>query len=768
MRHFLACLFIFAAGILRAAPEIPSLDWEMRSDWVSVKAPQTWHGTKAIGDGVADDTSAIQLAIGAVAIEGGTVYLPPGTYRITDTLLLGTLQQGSGTRMRGFSIIGCGRDTKILWDGPAGIPMVSLLGICESRIVGVEFDARKKAKACFEMGGPAFQSHNLFRHCAFKNGKVAGIMSGFRKMNTACTEQRMENCLFENNGNAVWLADFNDYDCVIAGCEFRGNEIGVKTFKGNFYCRDTHFENSSKTDFHVESEHTSTIRRCTSFGSYRFLVQRNPQCATILQDCHVAGWRAPDGAIQQNIVPALIFDCTFKNTAKAGPALVFAHTDSEKLVNSNHSDDRFKLLTANCVFDGIAGEKPIVYDLDDGAEIPPNGLTPKTSFLQTKAVHHVRTDEANTACIPGKIFDVKRDFGAKGGEADDTAAFQAAIQAAKSAGNGAMVYIPRGHFTVRKTLVLDGEDWFFGGSGLATTISWYGEVDGIPLHVKSPKTVGVIDFQFMRMGGRRDGIDLLQTGGEGGSFALYDNVRFHGFLIADADKRGACFRNLGKGDVVHSIATYGNMHLENSAAAEILVDSHYEGCLRVTGENPDRSGLAAFQFALLEICNPCIWITQNNSFVMTDFYNEQSQMLYKFEGGADLPHGRISLGSIKVENVPRNVNGYHGEILLGTPQYYNNMLNGVSKWSVTPDSDVDYLELGGYYFVHSLQWPDGGAFRPRFLGAGGGPAKIETLDEFRRRLKDAPLDDKTMALATAFLNDMRAVGKLELRLNFNR
>ena len=768
MKHLITSLLILFTCLLTAAPEIPSLDWKMRSDWMSVKAPQTWHGTKAIGDGVADDTSAIQLAIGAVAVEGGTVFLPPGTYRITDTLLLGTLQQDSGKRMRGFSVIGCGRDTKIVWDGPADIPMVRLIGICESRIVGIEFDARKKASACLDMGGPAFQAHNLFRHCAFKNGKTAGIATGLRKMNTACTEQRIENCLFENNGIALWLGDFNDYDCVVAGCEFRNNEIGIKTFKGNFYCRDTHFENSAKTDFHVESEHTPTIRRCTSFGSYRFLVQRNPHCATVLQDCHVAGWKASDGAIRQNIVPALIFDCTFKNTAKAGPAIVFAHTDSEMLVSSNHSDDKFKLLTANCVFDGIAGEKAIVYDLDDGTEAPSNGLTPQTSFLKTKVVHHVRTDDADTTCIPGKIFDVKRDFGAKGGEADDTEAFQAAIDAAKAAGNGAMVYVPHGHYTVTRTLVLDGADWYFGGSGMSTTISWYGDVDGVPLHVKSPESLGIIDFQFMRMGGRRDGLDLLQTGGEGGSFALYDNVRFHGWLIAEADKRGACFRDLGKGDIVHSIATYGNMHFKNSAAAEILVDSHYEGCQRVTGENTDRSGLTAFQFALLEICNPCIWITQNNSLVMTDFYNEQSQMLYRFEGSNELPRGRISLGSIKVECVPRNVIGYHGDILLGTPQYYYNLLNGVSTWTVSPDSDVDYLEIGGYYFVHSLQWSDDNAFRPRFLGIGGGPAKIETLADFRNRLKDAPLDEKNMSMVSAFLNDMRAVGRLDLKLNFNR
>ena len=81
-------------------------------------------------------------------------------------------------------------------------------------------------------------------------------------MNTACTEQRIDNCLFENCGRGVSLGDFNDYDCVIEGCEFRRCDYGIWTFKGNFYCRDTHFENSRISDVLCESYNTSTIRRC--------------------------------------------------------------------------------------------------------------------------------------------------------------------------------------------------------------------------------------------------------------------------------------------------------------------------------------------------------------------------------------------------------------------------------------------------------------------------------------------------------------------------
>lgn len=51
-----------------------------KQDVVSVKA----YG--AVGDGVADDTAAIQAAIGSLPAAGGSIYLPVGDYRITSPI----------------------------------------------------------------------------------------------------------------------------------------------------------------------------------------------------------------------------------------------------------------------------------------------------------------------------------------------------------------------------------------------------------------------------------------------------------------------------------------------------------------------------------------------------------------------------------------------------------------------------------------------------------------------------------------------------------
>ncbi|WP_435643354.1 glycosyl hydrolase family 28-related protein [Streptomyces sp. H49] len=68
-------------------------------DWVSVKD----HGAQ--GDGVADDTAAIQSAVAAAAAAGGgTVYLPAGRYVLTDSL----------TWASGVSMVGAGDRVSVL------------------------------------------------------------------------------------------------------------------------------------------------------------------------------------------------------------------------------------------------------------------------------------------------------------------------------------------------------------------------------------------------------------------------------------------------------------------------------------------------------------------------------------------------------------------------------------------------------------------------------------------------------------------------------
>ncbi len=72
--------------------------------------------------GTTDMTSAIQAAIDAVG-ELGTVYFPPGTYKITDTLdIIYT------ATWRAVNLLGSGVASKLVWDGGNNKPMIWVRG----------------------------------------------------------------------------------------------------------------------------------------------------------------------------------------------------------------------------------------------------------------------------------------------------------------------------------------------------------------------------------------------------------------------------------------------------------------------------------------------------------------------------------------------------------------------------------------------------------------------------------------------------------------
>ncbi|UYW74620.1 hypothetical protein OFY05_04310 [Pseudocitrobacter faecalis] len=86
----------------------------------------------AVGDGVADDTDAIQAVIDYAIAAKKVISIPPGTYKITDTLIFsdGVSLVGSGTSYYSYPCI--------IKAGAAGIIMAKFLG-AENRIEKVLF-----------------------------------------------------------------------------------------------------------------------------------------------------------------------------------------------------------------------------------------------------------------------------------------------------------------------------------------------------------------------------------------------------------------------------------------------------------------------------------------------------------------------------------------------------------------------------------------------------------------------------------------------------
>ena len=105
----------------------------------------------AAGDGVTDDTAAIQRGLNDLGRPGKpqVLYFPPGTYKLTATLLLTGLQwRGSGNfRWGGVSLIGDSpTTTRIKWFGPPGTAMLTQDGGFGTRYSRLTWDGSATAQ----------------------------------------------------------------------------------------------------------------------------------------------------------------------------------------------------------------------------------------------------------------------------------------------------------------------------------------------------------------------------------------------------------------------------------------------------------------------------------------------------------------------------------------------------------------------------------------------------------------------------------------------
>ncbi len=118
MTRILFVLVLGAAAWLNATElQIPALNWQPRSDWTNVQTAVT-PGAK--GDGVADDTAAIQKATDATRAHGhgALAYLPTGIYVVTQPLRI----TGADYRLGGS-----GFRSGLFWRGAAGGSLIEVV-----------------------------------------------------------------------------------------------------------------------------------------------------------------------------------------------------------------------------------------------------------------------------------------------------------------------------------------------------------------------------------------------------------------------------------------------------------------------------------------------------------------------------------------------------------------------------------------------------------------------------------------------------------------
>jgi hypothetical protein len=669
------------------------------------------------------------------------------------------LKNATGSRWIGGLIVGSGRDTKLVWDGAAGGTMLLLNGMAYSRFVGFELDGRGKASVGFHYHATqGFQTEVTHRHLAFRGFTNAGVLENHPNEGQALAETTFENCLFENCERGVAFLQFNDYDYTFDGCEFRGCGVAIDCAHGNFYLRNCHFEGSRVVDVRDWSEHCSSIRRSTSTGSQAFVLRKSSVASLTIQDCHVDGWKNPEGAVLLSRPPVLLFDCVFttppQDRQQAGLPPVRVPSEGQRLLVSGNQVHGAPGL--------VQGARPMLMSIPPG-ECQGVIRSASQSFLS----ENVR--------LPRRVFDARRDFGAQGnGIADDTAAIQKAIDATATASGDAIAYLPTGSYVITSTLRVTGRNFFVGGSGWCSKLMWKGHEGGIMVEVRDPQRVTLEDLMLGAhdAGTMNNSIDIHQVGSTKPSHMTYDGVYVFGMYQKAPLRKGLRFTSLNGKDVVVMPHVQGNLRFVNCGRATVLANCSYEGSVVVEGKDQARDGLLGFQTRLATIVTHGLYLRDNQSIVMSDFYVEQADNGYLFEGAADGPPGRATLTGAKFHSFSSNdpaknnlldIRNYHGQISIGPYQFYQepkrmrlkqqgagpvDLLLWASSWyGAKPDPQLSAtarLSAVGNEFYGTA--PDGEPVTERVF------------------FKEAPTD-ATLAKLSRTLDDLRRLGETDLRLN---
>lgn len=642
-----AVLASWVACGLAAPVRIPALEWHERSDWLNVR---TDVAPAARGDGVADDTAAIQKALDTLSdrddrlesLRNRVVYFPPGTYRITGTLTV--------ARSHGAWLVGHGRDTVIAWDGPDGGVMYWSNGCTYARYEGLTWDGRDKASVGVEHRSMHYYETMIrYQHCAFVNMKEHGVLVGRGTEKLATAELWFTNCLFRNCGAGVSFLNFNDYDNIFDGCEFVDCGWGVNSARGNFHVRTSRFVGSRSADIRqVQASHAGSIRLCTSQGSRRFFeTGSGMHLAMKIQDCRVDGWKAPDGAVVlAHRGPTTIFDCAFTKPPGDSPAIRLANPRSvqQLLILSNN----------------VAPAPGRLVDSGPNSrvvEVPRPGRKgalsdPRRGFLR------------ESVRAPGEVFDARRDFGARGdGTGDDTDAIQRCIDAARQRGANAVAYLPGGQYRITRTLRIEGADYRVAGTGFHCILQWAGPKGGAMMLVRNPRGVAV---EHMSLEGPYETARIRHEVDEGvTSTVFYDGIYTNG--IGNDSVGGIWCENLPASATVLMGHIIGRVRLTDCGRAKVLCALHYYS-LEVEGAKLPKSGLCGFMFHNDACHNYALDVRDNQDIVVADFYSETNKRYLLCEGGARKGKGRVTIGASKVSPMEQEcvtIRDYEGRVFLG-------------------------------------------------------------------------------------------------------
>lgn len=449
----------------------------------------------AVGDGVTDDTAALQRAINDLGQTGkpSTLYLPPGTYKITATLRLNGNSFGSG--FWGIGIVGdAPSNTKIAWAGPAGSAMLLQDGGYNVRYSRITWDGKGTAGIGIAhwwnaKGGTMFDGSSEDIDEVFQDMDI-GIMAGRTGANYGqmTSEGQIRRVTFLRNKvagvdtgswNALnwWIWDSHFVDCGRGISNTFGiNDSGGTLGSGGFHVYRSLFERSTVADVNIHNTGWFSMYYNVSIGSRRFFQGEQVgvnAAPTIINGNRILDTTDPAAILSGNLGPLLLIDNQIRSAASSTtpPVVMNDMSPGRDVVSVGN-----KYTIANPIKTVDATDR--VTTIGD------------TTVSRATISSTLPTLPGTPQRLGRQVFEVPAGAG--------SAQIQAAINSAVASGaDNPIVHLPRGTYRLSSTLVVPPKSRIqIAGDSLLTILTWAGPANGSMIQLQGPSYATVRDVQM--------------------------------------------------------------------------------------------------------------------------------------------------------------------------------------------------------------------------------------------------------------------------------
>lgn len=590
-----------SAGLIRSA-RVPTISAQARTqpltltpnltvamdDLDAVGPFASWGDVKrdygAKGDGVTDDTAALQRALNELGQSGkpSVLFLPAGTYKIATTLRMTGSTSSTNIGWGGVGMVGESPAlTRIVWAGTTGEPMLVQNGGVRTRYARITWDGKGTAgygvahwwdtrTGTLHDGGPEHQDE-VFMDMGI--GIMAGRLgTGFGQLNSEGQVRRVTFIRNTKAGvntgswNAVnwWVWDSRFVDCARGLSNIFTVSDRDEPGAGGLFVYRSLFQRSTVADFEIANTGFFSMYHNVSIGSRRFwngMVTGNNSAQIVLKGNRVIDTTDAAAVSNGNVGPLILVDNQFR--AKEG---VTGHT----VVINSFASNRELVSIGN----KYTVNNPIVQVLPTDRFI----TTGDTVVARGTIDASVPTQPTTPALVARKVHEVPP--GAPGNM------IQAIINLAAASGDAnPVVHFPPGKYTLSAPLIVPARTKMqLVGDALTTLFQWNGPAGGTVFRLEGPSLASLREFQVT---GDAHLAVIVQADQPGGRIAMMGNDLG---VITASDLSSTRIQlqanpivgglTLDKVKAVTAVANGGLGPVQlNGGSRAVIADSWYEGGL---------------------------------------------------------------------------------------------------------------------------------------------------------------------------------------------